>query len=184
MDDKVKKNEIEDEYVDVDVADDVATEDVIEDTKSESAENEAADDDDDDDDDDVISPEELKAIVKSETAAAEAEKRAMPSPETARLTYSAYADMKPCRESVYSPIGVFNYIGILLLTGIPAVGFIIAVIYAFASKKLARRRIATAIVVLQAILFALIGAAVAVAIFVFDVDILATLNAFISNFKI
>lgn len=120
-----------------------------------------------------INEESLKAIVDGEIAEAKAKNDAMPSPQTARLTYSAYADMKPCRESVYSPLGVMNYIGILLMTAIPVLGFIIAVIYALAAKNVARHRLATAIVILQTILISLTVAAVLVALFVLELDVMS-----------
>ncbi len=127
----------------------------------------------DDSDVSTVNEESLKAIVDGEIAEAKAKNDAMPSPQTARLTYSAYADMKPCRESVYSPLGVRNYIGILLLSAIPVLGFVIAVIYALAAKNVARHRLAVAIVILKTILITLVVAAVLVMLFVFELDMLA-----------
>ena len=107
----------------------------------------------------------------------EAPERPRPKPETARLIYSAYAEMRPAPSSKYAPMGIFGYIAMLAVTAIPVVGFIIAAVTALASKKLARRRLCAAVVILRAVLFALLAAAAAILIFVYKVDILGRVSS-------
>ncbi len=106
------------------------------------------------------------------TEAAPPPEKAAPRPETARLIYSAYAEMRPAPSSKYAPMGVPGYIAMLAVTAIPAVGFVIAAVLALASKKVARRRLCAAVVILRAVLFALLAAAAAVLVLVYKVDLI------------
>lgn len=102
----------------------------------------------------------------------------LPPPKTARLTYSAYADMRPSPKSKYAPMGLGGYVLMLLAAVIPVFGFIVSVIVACASKKLARRRLALAIIIVSALLAALAAAAALTAQYVFDVDVLGYVTSF------
>lgn len=123
---------------------------------------------------DAAAPEDAKAADDIVTPVPE---RPRPKPETARLIYSAYAEMRPAPSSKYAPMGMLGYIAMLAVTAIPVVGFIIAAVVAFASKKLARKRLCAAVVILRAVLFALLAAAAAVLIFVYDIDILGRVSS-------
>lgn len=105
-----------------------------------------------------LTKEDLREMIKLTELEAEEEKRSIPKPETARLTYSAYSDMRPVKSSVYAPIGIFNYIGMLLLFDIPVIGFIASLIYTCAAKKLARKRFAAAVLILKVIGLVLLSA--------------------------
>lgn len=114
----------------------------------------------------------LHEMVKSAAEEAKLEKLAMPSPKTARLAYSAYSDMRPAKTSIYAPARTGTYFWLLLLTAIPVIGFIIAVIVAFASKKLAVKRFMTAVIMAQTLILLMIAAIVCVAVFAFKIDLI------------
>lgn len=118
--------------------------------------------------------EEIEEIDSAEEAM---QPHRIPGPETARLVYSAYAEMRPSPGSKYAPMGLFGYILILLATSVPVVGFIAAVVVAIVSKKLARKRLAASIAIIRAVLFALLGIAAAVAVLAFDFDIASQLSS-------
>lgn len=113
----------------------------------------------------------LHEMVKSASEEAKLEKLAMPSPKTARLTYSAYADMRPANTSVYAPARTGTYFWLLVLTSIPVIGYIIAVIAACASKKLAVKRFLTAVIMAQTLILLVIAALVCVAVFAYKIDL-------------
>lgn len=114
----------------------------------------------------------LHEMVKTAAEEAKLEKLAMPSPKTARLSYSAYSDMRPAKDSVYAPARTGAYFWLLLLTAIPVIGFVIAVIVAFASKKLAVKRFMTAVIMAQTLILLAIAALVCVAVFAFKIDLI------------
>lgn len=95
----------------------------------------------------------------------------LPPPKTARLTYSAYAEMRPSPTSKYAPMGIFGYIAILLITSIPVVGFIAATVIACVSRKLACSRLATAIVLIRAFFLIVAGIVVMYLIYVLKIDV-------------
>ncbi len=107
-----------------------------------------------------ITPETVKEDIRLAALEAEAEKRSMPKPAAARLTYSAYSDMRPDDGSIYAPIGIWSYIGMIILFGIPVIGYICSIIYSFAAKKLARKRFAIAVFVIKTVSLLLIAASV------------------------
>lgn len=119
------------------------------------------------------------ALLEDDVSAVRAAQRRIPSPAVARLTYSAYAEMRPSPASKYAPMGIWGYIALLFFTAIPVVGFIAAAVVALVSKKLARKRLAAAVVILRAVLFALLAAAAIVAVAVFHVDLAAIVSGLI-----
>ena len=109
------------------------------------------------------------ADVKTESDAAADAKCALrfdtlPKPQTARLSYCSISEMRPSPESKYAPMGVF--------------GFIVAVITALASKKLARSRLAAASAILHAAVIFLLSASYAVAELVFHIDVTGVILSF------
>ncbi len=146
------------------------TNDSPEDAENVNAAAEAEDKTDEDEDD---------ALLEDDVSAIRAAQRKIPSPAVARLTYSAYAEMRPSPASKYAPMEIWGYIALLFFTAIPVAGFIAAVVVALVSKKLARKRLATAVVILRAVLFALLAAAAIVAVAVFHVDLAAYVSGLI-----
>ena len=123
------------------------------------------------------------ADVKTESDAAADAKCALrfdtlPKPQTARLSYCSISEMRPSPESKYAPMGVFGYIVMLFFTSLPVVGFIVAVITALASKKLARSRLAAASAILHAAVIFLLSASYAVAELVFHIDVTGVILSF------
>lgn len=118
----------------------------------------------------------LSEIVKNTVLEAEAEKKAMPAPETARLTYSAYADMKPCPTSVYAPMNEWGYALMLVLCSIPVLGLVISIIFAAAAKKLARRQLALSFIIINALFIAVLGIAALVCVLALKIDLLVHLR--------
>lgn len=112
----------------------------------------------------------LHEMIKQASEEAKLEKSAAPSPKTARLSYSAYSDMRPSKDSVYAPVGIFSYFGLLILTAVPVIGFIAAIVFAFAAKKLAFKRLATAVIAVQTLFLLVTAIAIIVAVFVLGVD--------------
>lgn len=106
--------------------------------------------------------------------------RPLPSPKTARLSYCAFAEMRPSPKSRYAPMSIPGYIAVLVLTAIPAAGLIIAAVLSIASKKVARRRLAIAILLIQTVLIAAAGTLVIVSLCL-DVDFYGMLLSFIGQ---
>ncbi len=102
----------------------------------------------------------------------------LPKPQTARLSYCSISEMRPSPESKYAPMGVFGYIVMLFFTSLPVLGFIVAVITALASKKLARSRLAAASAILHAAVIFLLSVSYAVAELVFHVDVTGFIFSF------
>lgn len=125
----------------------------------------------------------LHEIVRNASEEAKSEKLAVPSPKTARLAYSAYSDMRPAESSVYAPAGTGAYFWLLILTSIPVIGFIIAVIVACASKKLAVKRFLTAVILVQTLMLLVIAALVCVAVFAFRIDLIGCFEAMLPHLK-
>ncbi len=121
----------------------------------------------------------LDKMVKNAIYEAEAEKKSMPTPETARLTYSAYADMKPCPSSIYAPVSEWGYALMLVLCSIPVLGFVISIILAATAKKLARRRLAISFIIVNAILLIVLGTAVLVCVLALKIDIIESIRQFL-----
>ena len=105
-------------------------------------------------------------------------KTPLPSPKTARLAYSAYAEMRPSPSSRYAPMSLFGYIALLVPALIPVIGLIVCAITACASKKVARRRLALAIVLIHAFIIIAAGIAAAVFIYVLDVDVFGAVMSY------
>lgn len=118
----------------------------------------------------------LDEIVKNTILDAEAEKRSMPTPETARLTYSAYADMKPCPTSIYAPMSEWGYALMLVLCSIPALGFVLSIIFAATAKNLARRRLALSFIIVNAVFLIVFGVAVLVCVLALKIDIIESIR--------
>ncbi len=112
----------------------------------------------------------LHEMIKQASEEAKLEKSTAPSPKTARLSYSAYSDMRPSKDSVYAPVGIFSYFGLLILTAVPVIGFIAAIIFAFASKKLAVKRFATAVIAVQTLLLLAVAVIISVSVFVLGIN--------------
>ncbi len=104
----------------------------------------------------------------------------LPEPKTARLTYCAISGMRPSPDSKYAPMSLFGYVVMLVALSLPVVGFVAAVVTAFVSRKLARRRLAAASAILHAIVFAALAAAYMIATIAFKVDIVDVLSALLS----
>ncbi len=113
----------------------------------------------------------LHELVRTASEEAKLEKLSMPSPKTARLSYSAYSDMRPDNGSIYAPAKTGTYFWLIVLTAIPVIGFIAAAIIAFASKKLAVKRFLTAVLLAQVLVLVIIAALVCVGVFVFKLDL-------------
>lgn len=96
-----------------------------------------------------ITREELREMIEMTELEAKEEKRNMPSPRSAHLTYSAYSDMRPCKDSIYSPVGIFSYAGMLILFGIPVIGLFASIIFTCASKKLAVKHLSAAVLIIK-----------------------------------
>lgn len=120
----------------------------------------------------------VEAVTETERINAEAKPEALPSPKTARLTYSSYAEMRPSPSSKYAPMSLGGYILMLIIALIPGVGFIASAIIACSSKKLARQRLALAIVLITTVLIVILGALAFVVIYVFDVDVVGEVISF------
>ena len=105
----------------------------------------------------------------------------LPSPKTARLLYCAFSEMRPSPESKYAPMSLFGYIVMLAATSVPVAGFIAAAIVACVSKKLARKRLALAVVLIRTFLIVVSGAALAVAMLVFDLDLSGIMSSLAVN---
>lgn len=103
-----------------------------------------------------------------------------PAPSVARLVYSAYSEMRPAPGTRYAPLGLFGYIGLLLLTSIPAVGLISSMIIALCAKRAAVQRFALAVVILRTLFWVIAAAAVAVAVYAFDVDVFGLIGKYIA----
>ncbi len=118
----------------------------------------------------------LHDMVKSASKEAKLERLAMPSRKTARLAYSAYSDMRPAKSSAYAPASIGTYFWLLILTSIPAIGFIAAAIFAFASKKLAIKRFTTAVLFVQVLALLIAAILVCIAVFVWKLDPIGYFN--------
>ena len=103
---------------------------------------------------------------------------APPAPSVARLVYSAYSEMRPAPGTRYAPLGLFGYIGLLLLTSIPAVGLISSMVIALCAKRAAVQRFALAVVILRTLFWVIAAAAVAVAVYAFDVDVFGLIGKY------
>lgn len=103
--------------------------------------------------------------------------RPLPSPKTARLSYCAFADMRPAPGSKYAPMGLFGYIAVLVATSIPVVGFIAAAIIALSSKKLACRRLALAILLIKTFILVVLGTFIIICLSLWGDIIFSVLNA-------
>lgn len=114
------------------------------------------------------------AEIKVDTSA----NNAPPSPSVARLVYSAYSEMRPAPGTRYAPLGLFGYIGLLLLTSIPAVGLISSMVIALCAKRAAVQRFALAVVILRTLFWVIAAAAVAVAVYAFDVDVFGLIGKY------
>ncbi|MBQ3112140.1 MAG: hypothetical protein IJC70_04635, partial [Firmicutes bacterium] len=69
-----------------------------------------------------------------------------------QYTQSSYAaEMPPAKGSIYEPISVMGYIGISLLMCIPIVGIVLALYWAFKSKKVNRRNFARAMLIMMVV---------------------------------
>jgi len=69
-----------------------------------------------------------------------------------QYTQSNYAaEMPPAKGSIYEPISVLGYIGISLLMCIPIVGIVLALYWAFKSKKVNRRNFARAMLIMMVV---------------------------------
>ncbi len=101
-----------------------------------------------------------------------------PAPSVARLVYSAYSEMRPAPGTRYAPLGLFGYIGLLLLTSIPAVGLISSMVIALCAKRAAVQRFALAVVILRTLFWVIAAAAVAVAVYAFDVDVFGLIGKY------
>ena len=103
-----------------------------------------------------------------------------PAPSVARLVYSAYSDMRPAPGTKYAPLGIFGYIGLLLLTSIPAVGLISSMVITLCAKRAAVQRFALAVVILRTLFWVIAAAAVAVAVYAFDVDVFGLIGKYVA----
>ena len=101
-----------------------------------------------------------------------------PAPSVARLVYSAYSEMRPAPGTKYAPLGLFGYIGLLLLTSIPAVGLISSMVIALCAKRAAVQRFALAVVILRTLFWLIAAAAVAVAVYAFDIDVFGLIGKY------
>ncbi len=61
----------------------------------------------------------------------------------------------PPSDSKYASVGVWSYVGMMVLFSLPVIGFILAIIWAFDARNINRRNYARAILVLTAIIFLL-----------------------------
>ena len=95
---------------------------------------------------------------------AQAATATMPPPQPAYQPAAAYgADAPPPRGSKYEPITTGGYIGIMLLMCIPIVGQILMIIWAFAARKVNKRSLARASLIMMVVMLIisfLIGLAV------------------------
>lgn len=112
----------------------------------------------------------LHEMIKKASEEAKLEKSTAPSPKTARLSYSAYSDMRPSKDSVYAPVGIFSYFGLLILTAVPVIGFIAAIIFAFAANKLAVKRLSTAVIAVKTLFLLAVAVILTVFVFVLGID--------------
>lgn len=101
-----------------------------------------------------------------------------PAPSVARLVYSAYSEMRPAPGTKYAPLGLLGYIGLLLLTSIPAIGLISSMVIALCAKRAAVQRFALAVVILRTLFWVIAAAAVAVAVYAFDVDVFGLIGKY------
>ena len=128
-------------------------------------------DDNDDDNDDNDAEEIMPQIEKP-----------MPSPSVARLVYSAYSDMTPSPKSKYAPAGLLTYIGMVILTSIPVIGLISAMVIALCAKRVAVHRFALAVVIVRTAFWAAAAVAAAIAVYGFHVDIFGSIFRFCEQF--
>ena len=107
-----------------------------------------------------------QAAPQSQTAPvyAQAATATMPPPQSAYQPAAAYSgDMAPGKGSKYEPITTGGYIGIMLLMCIPIVGQILMIIWAFAARKVNKRSLARASLIMMVVMLIisfLIGLAV------------------------
>lgn len=95
---------------------------------------------------------------------AQAATATMPPPQSAYQPATAYGgDVPPPKGSKYEPITTGGYIGIMLLMCIPIVGQILMIIWAFAARKVNKRSLARASLIMMVVMLIisfLIGLAV------------------------
>lgn len=61
----------------------------------------------------------------------------------------------PPSDSKYASVGVWSYVGMMVLFSLPVIGFILAIIWAFDARNINRRNYARGVLVLTAIIFLL-----------------------------
>lgn len=127
-----------------------------------------------------ITREELREMIEMTELEAKEEKRNMPSPRSARLTYSAYSDMRPCKDSTYAPIGIFSYVGMLILFGIPVIGLFASIIFTCASKKLAAKHLSAAVLIIKIVSVLLL----AVFVLIFRQNLIGIYNDIMAEFSL
>ncbi|MBQ4550260.1 MAG: zinc ribbon domain-containing protein, partial [Oscillospiraceae bacterium] len=95
---------------------------------------------------------------------AQAATATMPPPQSAYQQATAYGgDVPPPKGSKYEPITTGGFIGIMLLMCIPIVGQILMIIWAFAARKVNKRSLARASLIMMVVMLIisfLIGLAV------------------------
>lgn len=127
-----------------------------------------------------ITREELREMIEMTELEAKEEKRNMPSPRSARLTYSAYSDMRPCKDSIYSPVGILSYTGMLILFGIPVIGLFASIIFACISKKLAVKHLSAAVLIIKIVSVLLLTAFV----LIFRQNLIGIYNDIMAEFSL
>ena len=132
----------------------------------------------DDDVDDIDGVDGVDADGAAEVNVDASVNSAPPSPSVARLVYSAYSEMRPAPGTRYAPLGLFGYIGLLLLTSIPAAGLISSMVIALCAKRAAVQRFALAVVILRTLFWVIAAAAVAVAVYAFDIDVFGLIGKY------
>ncbi len=90
-------------------------------------------------------------------------------PAQARLIYSSYSDMRPSPESKYAPVSTAAYVLLYIVGAIPVVGLIASLIISLCSKKVAYKRAAMAIFILEAAFAVIFAVTFALLVFVFHV---------------
>ena len=104
-------------------------------------------------------------------------------PDLARLQYSAYADMRPAPTSKYATVGFSVYMVLMLVFGLPVIGFIVALIMALAAKRIAIRNFALGTLCYQMVILILVFAAILISIYICEtspLDFLAKIGITIS----
>ena len=103
-----------------------------------------------------------------------------PHPSVARLIYSAYSEMRPAPGTRYAPLGIAGYSGLLLLTLIPVIGLLSAMILTLTAKRAAVQHFCAAVVILRTLFWVIAAVAIAIAVYLFRVDVFGLIFEYFS----